>query len=70
MKLGKAYKLAALAAAHKTRAIALLESGDHDSAKKEEIAYLNRIEEIPSTFRQEVSPFIDACLQRKRCAYQ
>ncbi|UOB04031.1 hypothetical protein [[Acidovorax] ebreus] len=46
MKLGKAYKLAALAAAHKTRAIVLLERGDHDSAKKEEIAYLNRIEEI------------------------
>lgn len=67
MKLGKAYKLAALAAAHKACAIKLFEGGDHDNAKKEEIAYLNRIEEIPSTFRHEVSPFIDACLQRKRC---
>jgi len=70
MKLGKAYKLAAQAAAHKARAIELLENGDHDSAKKEEIAYLNRIEDIPSTFRQEVSLFLDACLQRKHCGYQ
>jgi len=65
MNRGKAYKLAALAAAHKTRAIILLKNGDHEGARKEEVAFLDRIEYIPGRLRQEIGPFLDASVQIK-----
>jgi hypothetical protein len=65
MKLGRAYKLAALAAGHKAKAIILLEKGDHEGAKKEEIEYLDCVENIPSKLRPEVMWFLDASLQAK-----
>jgi acyl carrier protein len=65
MKIGRAYKLAALAADHKVRAMVFLENGDHTGAKREEIAYLDRLNDIPSGFRHELAPFLDACLQAK-----
>ncbi|HXL82714.1 MAG TPA: hypothetical protein VN989_01150 [Casimicrobiaceae bacterium] len=65
MKLGRAYKLAALAARHKAKAIVLLEKGDHEGARKEEIEYLDCVENIPSKHRLEVGPFLDASLQAK-----
>lgn len=68
MKLGRAYKLAALAAAHKAMARILFENGDHEGARKEEIAYLDRIESIPSRLRQEIMPFLDASLALKLAA--
>ncbi len=68
MKIGRAYKLAAFAASHKAKAISLLEIGDHDGAKKEEIAYLVQVESIPSKFRHEIARFLDALLQVKLSA--
>ncbi len=65
MKRGKAYKLAAVAATHKVRAIVLLRNGDHEGARKEDIAYLDRIENIPGKLRQEIGPFLDASVQAK-----
>jgi len=50
VKLGKAYKLAAMAASHKAKAVCLLEKSDHEAAKKQEIAYLDCVENIPSQF--------------------
>lgn len=65
MKLGKAYKLAAMAASHKVKALRLLEKSDHDGAKKEEVAYLDCVENIPSRARQQMMQFADACLKVK-----
>jgi hypothetical protein len=65
MKLGKAYKLAAVAASHKARAMRRLDQQDHEGAKVAEVAYLGCVESIPSKFRQQMMPFVDACLQVK-----
>jgi hypothetical protein len=65
MKLGKAYKLAAIASSHKAKARRLLKTGDHEGAKRAEIAYLECVENIPSRFRQQMIPFLDACLEVK-----
>jgi hypothetical protein len=70
MKLGRAYKLAAFAASHKAKAKIMLGNGDHEGAKKEEIAYLQRVDEIPTAHRQQVSPFLDASVQIKLLALQ
>lgn len=68
MKPGKAYKLAAEAAGHKVKATTLLSEGDHEGAKREEIAYLDRVEDIPSKFRHEAMRFLEAAIQVKRDA--
>lgn len=65
MRLGKAYKQAALAAAHKVRAKLLLEAGDPTGAKHEELAYLRHLENIRSAERQRVAPFLDAVIKTK-----
>lgn len=70
MKLGRAYKLAALAAAHKANAKTLLENGDHEGAKNEEIAYLKRVDDIPAAHRQRVAQFLDMSIQIKIAAIQ
>lgn len=65
MKRGKAYKFAATAAAHRVKAMRYLEAGDHENAKKEEVAYLDCVESISSPFRQQMMQFVDQCLQVK-----
>lgn len=59
MKLGKAYKLASLAAGHKVKALACLNAGDHEGARREEVHYIDRVEDIPSHFRQRLSSYLD-----------
>lgn len=66
MKLGRAYKLAALAAAHKARATACLDRGDSEGARREAVAYLATLDDIPGHFRQQVSPFLHAAILLKR----
>lgn len=65
MRAGRAYKLAAVAASHKANAILLLEDGNHAEATKEEIAFIDCIEDIPSWLRQKVMPFVDDCVAAK-----
>ena len=65
MKPGKAYKLAALASAHRAKAIQLLEIGDGAGAKREDIAYLDCLGQIPSLLRNQIASFFEDCLQIK-----
>ncbi len=65
MRLGRAYKMGASAAGHKARALALFDAGDHTGATKEEIAFINCIEDIPSRLRQKIMPFVDACIEAR-----
>jgi len=65
MKLGRAYKLASLAAAHKAKALNCLSTGDHDGARLEEVHYLERVEDIPSHFRQQLASYLDEVIAVK-----
>ena len=65
MKPGKAYKLAALASAHRAKAIQLLEMGDGAGAKREDVIYLDCLGQIPSMLRQQIGSFFEDCLQLK-----
>ena len=65
MKLGRAYKIAAIAASHKANAVRYLNSGDTERARTEELQYLNLMEEIASVYRQQVSAFVDAVVALK-----
>ncbi len=65
MKPGKAYKLAALASAHRAKAIQLLEMGDGVGAKREDIAYLDCLGQIPSMLRHRIGSFFEDCLRIK-----
>ncbi|WP_298353648.1 hypothetical protein [Rhodoblastus sp.] len=65
MKPGKAYKLAALASAHRAKAIQLLDMGDGAGAKREDVAYLDCLGQIPSMLRHQMASFFEDCLRIK-----
>jgi hypothetical protein len=65
MKLGKAYKLAAAAAAHRVKAHILLAKGDVEGERKENLEYLKRLDDIPPWHRQKVMNFFNDAVQLK-----
>ena len=65
MKLGKAYKIAASAAAHRVQAIVSLGKGDTESERKENLNYLAKLDDIPYWHRQKVMQFFNSAVQAK-----
>jgi hypothetical protein len=65
MKLGKAYKIAAMAAAHRAKAHNLLAKGDVEGPRKENLEYLKGLDDIPFQYRQTVTNFFNDAVQLK-----